>query len=103
MTDEVHDEELQKLQRAVKSLANAREDLRCVHADMDLNVLKHAAVVGMTTNGVASKQELVAAMAPKVPAGCCSMMITTNNSANLPCVCLQWQEVPLQWLSPDHY
>lgn len=37
-----------------------------MHADMDLNLLKSARVVGMTTTGVASKQELVAAIGPKV-------------------------------------
>ena len=43
-----------------------RARLSSVHADMDLNLLKSARVVGMTTTGVASKQELVAAIGPKV-------------------------------------
>ena len=68
MTDAVHDEHLAKLQRAVKKFAEVREELRHVHADVDLNVLEGAQVVGMTTNGVASKQELVAAMTSKVKA-----------------------------------
>ena len=37
-----------------------------MYADLDMNVLKRAQVIGMTTNGVASKQELVAAIGPKV-------------------------------------
>ena len=66
MADQVKGEHLEQLQRAVKKFAEVREELRCVYADVDLNVLKGAQVVGMTTNGVASKQELVAAMGPKV-------------------------------------
>lgn len=37
-----------------------------MYADLDVNVLKHAQVIGTTTSGVASKQELVAAIGPKV-------------------------------------
>ena len=37
-----------------------------MYADLDMNVLKRAQVIGMTTNGVASKQQLVAAIGPKV-------------------------------------
>ena len=66
MTDEVRREQIAKLQRAVQSFAEVREELRCIYADGDLDVLKSAQVVGMTTNGVASKQELVAALGPKV-------------------------------------
>lgn len=66
MTDEVRSEQVKKLQRALKKVAEVREELHCVYADMDLNVLKKAQVVGMTTNGVASKQQMVAAMASKV-------------------------------------
>ena len=66
MTDEVRGENLAQLQRAVMKFSEVREELRCVYADVDLNVLKGAQVVGMTTNGVASKQELVAAMGSKV-------------------------------------
>ena len=76
MTDEVRREQIAKLQRTVQSFAEAREELRCIYADGDLDVLKSAQVVGMTTNGVASKQELVAALGPKVycilfPVACC--------------------------------
>ena len=47
--------------------AAVREELSSLYADVDLNVLKKAQVVGMTTNGVARSQEdLVAAMSPKV-------------------------------------
>lgn len=51
----------------MKEYERIRDDQRRIHADVDLNVLKTARLVGMTTAGVASKQELVAAMAPKVP------------------------------------
>ena len=43
-----------------------RDEQHSTRADVNLNVLKGARLVGMTTAGVASKQELVAAMAPKV-------------------------------------
>lgn len=66
MVSETRSEQLAQLQRAVKKFAEVREELRCVYADVDLSVLKGAQVVGMTTNGVASKQELVAAMGSKV-------------------------------------
>lgn len=64
--DEARSEQLAQLQRAISTFAEVREELRCVYADGDLSVLKGAQVVGMTTNGVASKQELVAAMGSKV-------------------------------------
>ncbi len=51
----------------MQRLAEVRQELQCVYADLDMNVLKRAQVIGMTTNGVASKQELVAAIGPKVP------------------------------------
>lgn len=54
------------LQRHMQRLAEVRQELQCVYADLDMNVLKRAQVIGMTTNGVASKQELVAAIGPKV-------------------------------------
>lgn len=50
----------------MQRLAEVRQELQCVYADLDMNVLKRAQVVGMTTNAVASKQELVAAIGPKV-------------------------------------
>lgn len=37
-----------------------------VYDDVDLSVLRAAQVVGMTTSGVADKQTLIAALAPKV-------------------------------------
>ena len=54
------------LQRHMQRLAEVRQELQCVYADLDVNVLKHAQVIGLTTSGVASKQELVAAIGPKV-------------------------------------
>ena len=66
MVNKMRSEQLAQLGRAVKKFAEVREELRCVYADVDLNVLKKAQVVGMTTNEVASKQELVAAMGSKV-------------------------------------
>ena len=50
----------------MRAYEGVREEQRRVQADVDLNVLKRARLVGMTTAGVASKQDLVAAMAPKV-------------------------------------
>lgn len=50
----------------MREFERVRDDQRRIHADVDLNVLRGARLVGMTTAGVASKQELVAAMAPKV-------------------------------------
>lgn len=66
MVDAAHSDQFAQLQRAVNKFAEVREELRCVYADVDLSVLKGAQVVGMTTNGVASKQELVTAMGSKV-------------------------------------
>ena len=51
---------------AMREFDKVRNDQRELHADVDLNVLRHARLVGMTTAGVASKQGLIAAMAPKV-------------------------------------
>ena len=56
---------LTDLKQAMSEYESVREEQRRVQADVDLNVLKHARLVGMTTAGVASKH-LVAAMAPKV-------------------------------------
>lgn len=58
---------LEELKRAMQEFERVRDDQRRIHADVDLNVLRAARLVGMTTAGVASKQELVAAMCPKVP------------------------------------
>ena len=55
---------------------SVREEQRHVQADVDLNILKRARLVGMTTAGVASKQDLVAAMAPKV---CASRQLAFNH------------------------
>ena len=57
---------LTDLKQAMSEYESVREEQRRVQADVDLNVLKQARLVGMTTAGVASKQDLVAAMAPKV-------------------------------------
>lgn len=57
---------LTDLKQAMSEYESVREEQRRVQADVDLNVLKQARLVGMTTAGVASKQALVAAMAPKV-------------------------------------
>ncbi|KAL3153759.1 hypothetical protein ABBQ32_013348 [Trebouxia sp. C0010 RCD-2024] len=56
---------LTDLKQAMSEYESVREEQRRVQADVDLNVLKQARLVGMTTAGVASKQDLVAAMAPK--------------------------------------
>lgn len=50
----------------MREYESVRDEQRRIHADVDLNVLKGARLVGMTTAGVANKQDLVAAMAPKV-------------------------------------
>ncbi|KAL0023688.1 hypothetical protein WJX79_001943 [Trebouxia sp. C0005] len=57
---------LGKLKLAMREYESVRDEQRRIHADVDLNVLKGARLVGMTTAGVANKQDLVAAMAPKV-------------------------------------
>ncbi|KAL0023606.1 hypothetical protein WJX77_006297 [Trebouxia sp. C0004] len=57
---------LGELKLAMREYESVRDEQRRIHADVDLNVLKGARLVGMTTAGVANKQELVAAMAPKV-------------------------------------
>lgn len=57
---------MEELKLAMTEYERVRDEQRRIHADVDLNVLKEARIVGMTTAGVASKQELVAAMAPKV-------------------------------------
>lgn len=49
---------------------SVREEQRRAQTDVELNILKHARLVGMTTAGVASKQDLVAAMGPKVCLSC---------------------------------
>lgn len=64
--EELHAIWLTDLKQAMSEYESVREEQRRVQADVDLNVLKHARLVGMTTAGVASKQDLVAAMAPKV-------------------------------------
>ena len=53
---------LEELKRAMQEFERVMDDQRRIHADVDLNVLRGARLVGMTTAGVASKQELVAAM-----------------------------------------
>lgn len=58
---------LDELKLAMREYERVRDDQRRIHADVDLNVLRGVRLVGMTTAGVASKQELVAAMCPKVP------------------------------------
>ena len=68
---------LAELKLAMRQYEQIRDEQHSTRADVDLNVLKGARLVGMTTPGVASKQELVAAMAPKVrtirlPASTCS-------------------------------
>ena len=45
---------------------DVKENQRRIHADVDLTVLREARYVDMTTSGVNSKQESVAAMGPKV-------------------------------------
>ena len=55
-----------ELKLALRQYERVRDEQRRIHADVDLNVLKGARLVGMTTAGVANKQDLVAAMAPKV-------------------------------------
>ena len=45
-----------------------KKALQAVHEDVDLSVLRGAQVVGMTTSGVADKQTLINALAPKVQA-----------------------------------
>ncbi len=57
---------LGELKLAMREYEGVRDEQRRIHADVDLNVLKGARLVGMTTAGVANKQDLVAAMAPKV-------------------------------------
>lgn len=57
---------LDELKLAMRAFERVRDEQRRIHADVDLNVLRCARLVGMTTAGVASKQELVAAMCPKV-------------------------------------
>ena len=57
---------LGELKLAMREYEGVRDEQRRIHADVDLNVLKEARLVGMTTAGVANKQDLVAAMAPKV-------------------------------------
>ena len=57
---------LEELKRAMREFDRVRTNQRELHEDVDLGVLRHARLVGMTTSGVANKQNLVAAMAPKV-------------------------------------
>ncbi len=57
---------LAELKTAMREYESGRDEQRRVQADVDRNILKGARLVGMTTAGVASKQDLVAAMAPKV-------------------------------------
>ena len=66
--EELRETWLAELKHAMREFERVRDDQRRIHADVDLNVLRGARLVGMTTAGVASKQELVAAMSPKVPA-----------------------------------
>ena len=48
-----------------------KRELNAVLDDVDLSVLRGARVVGMTTSGVADKQNLISALAPKVTDRCC--------------------------------
>lgn len=48
----------------------SKKSLLEVHDDVDLSILRAAQVVGMTTSGVADKQTLIAALAPKVHIHC---------------------------------
>lgn len=64
--EELHALWLTDLKQAMSEYESVREEQRRVQADVDLNILKRARLVGMTTAGVASKQDLVATMAPKV-------------------------------------
>lgn len=64
--DRVREDRAEELKGALKAYQSALEDQANVHADVNLAVLRGAQVVGMTTSGVASKQQLVAALAPKV-------------------------------------
>lgn len=43
-----------------------RDKLQQVNDHRDLEILRNAAVVGLTTSGLADKQSLIAALAPKV-------------------------------------
>ena len=72
---------MHELKRAMAEFETVRDEQRRIHADVDLNVLRSARLVGMTTAGVASKQELVAAMSPKVP---CRVPVHTACPWNLP-------------------
>ena len=64
--EELHALWLTDLKQSMSDYESVKEEQRRVQADVDLNILKRAHLVGMTTAGVASKQDLVAAMAPKV-------------------------------------
>ena len=63
--EEMKEAWLDELKLAMREFDLVRIGQQEVHADLDLNVLRHARLVGMTTAGVASKQSLVTAMAPK--------------------------------------
>lgn len=62
----IREDRAEELKRALKAYQSALDALANVHADVNLAVLRGAQVVGMTTSGVASKQQLVAALGPKV-------------------------------------
>ena len=72
---------LDELKLAMREFERVRDDQRRIHADVDLNVLRGARLVGMTTAGVAGKQELVAAMCPKVPLAV--LLLVTCDRASL--------------------
>ena len=55
----------EELKLAMREYEDAKENQRRIHADADLTVLREARYVGMTTAGVASHQDSVAAMGPK--------------------------------------
>jgi hypothetical protein len=57
---------LADLEAATARYEAAQQRLDEAHADVKLNVLRSARVVGMTTTGVASNQRLIAALGPRV-------------------------------------
>ncbi|GBF88382.1 hypothetical protein Rsub_01094 [Raphidocelis subcapitata] len=57
---------LDRMRGALRDLDTARRDLEQCYQAHDLGVLRAARVVGMTTSGVAAKQELLAGLGPKI-------------------------------------
>jgi hypothetical protein len=56
----------EQLSHWVKCYAEVKEELSQWYARVDVEVVREANVVCMTTNGVASRQKLIACMGPKV-------------------------------------